>query len=69
MLSLRVLSMFLFAWAFAGRLPAQTTASRPQAAPSQPPAGAHTISMTVRDGTPLQIALDKEVRSSFLSAP
>jgi hypothetical protein len=68
MLPLRVLSLFLFAWAFAGRLPAQTTA-QPQTASSQPLSGAHTIAMTVRDGTPLQIALDKEVRVRKVGEP
>lgn len=68
MLSLRVLSLFLFAWAFAGRLPAQTTA-QPQTASSQPRSGAHTIAMTVRDGTPLQIALDKQVRVRKVGEP
>src|ERR1700761_5365922 len=68
MLPLRVLSLFLFAWAFAGRLPAQTTA-QPQTASSQPLSGAHTIAMTVRDGTPLQISLDKEVRVRKVGEP
>jgi hypothetical protein len=69
MMSLRVLSILLFAWAFAGRLPAQTTASQPQSASSHPSSGAHTIAMTVRDGTPLQIALDKEVRVRKVGEP
>src|ERR1700744_3791089 len=68
MLPLRVLSLFLFAWAFAGRLPAQTTA-QPQTASSQPLSGAHTIAMSVPDGTPLQIALDKEVRVRKVGEP
>src|ERR1700743_1265956 len=68
MLPLRVLSLFLFAWAFAGRLPAQTTA-QPQTASSQPLSGAHTIAMTVHDGSPRQIALDKEVRVRKVGEP
>jgi hypothetical protein len=58
MMSRRVLSIFLFAWAFMGRLPAQIAAT-PSPQPSSEP---HTIAMIVPNGTPLQIALDKEVR-------
>ncbi|MCU1224877.1 MAG: hypothetical protein JWQ42_2970 [Edaphobacter sp.] len=53
----RILSILLSVWALAGRLPAQIASSQPQ--PSSEP---RTIAMTVPDGTPLQIALDKEVR-------
>lgn len=65
----RVLSMFLFAWAFGGCLPAQSAASQPQLASSQPSSDARTIAMTVPDGTPLQIALDKEVRVRKVGEP
>jgi hypothetical protein len=58
----RLLPFFLIAWTFSGRLPAQSTASQPQPSSSQPSSDAHILAMTVPDGTPLQIALDKEVR-------
>jgi hypothetical protein len=57
-----VLSMFLFAWAFIGRSPAQSAVSQPQPISPQPSSELHVIAATVPDGTPLQIALDKEVR-------
>src|SRR5277367_1605851 len=62
MMSRRVLSIFLFAWAFAGSLPAQRVAVQNQPASPQPSPEPHTIAMTVPNGTPLQIAIDKEVR-------
>jgi hypothetical protein len=69
MMSLRVLSMFLFAGAFAEGLPAQTTASQPQPPPASSQPGASIIAMSVRDGTPLQIALNKEVRLRKVGEP
>jgi hypothetical protein len=69
MMSRRVLSIFLFAWASAGYLPAQSNAPQPQPFSSQPPSDAHIIAMTVSDGTPLQIALDKEVRVRKVGEP
>src|SRR6202041_4195869 len=48
-------------------LPAQS-ASDPSPS-SQPPAEAHTIALTVPDGTPLQIALDSEVRVRKVGQP
>jgi hypothetical protein len=65
----RVLSMFLFAWALAGRLPAQIAASQLQPSSSQPSSDSRTIAMTVPNGTPLQIALDKEVRVRRVGEP
>src|ERR1700738_2292618 len=63
MMSLRVIAIFLFACALAMRcLSAQSAASQPQPSSSQPSPTARAIAMTVPDGTPLQIALDKEVR-------
>ncbi len=62
MMSRRVLSIFLFAWAFAGSLPAQIAAFQNQYTSPQPSSAPQTIAMTVPNGTPLQIALDKEVR-------
>jgi hypothetical protein len=62
MMSRRVLSVFLVAWAFTGSLSAQISTSQPQPAPPLPSSELHTIAMTVPNGTPLQIALDKEVR-------
>jgi hypothetical protein len=58
----RLLPFFLLAWAFSGRLPAQSTASQPEPSSSQASSDAHIVAMTVPSGTPLQIALDKEVR-------
>jgi hypothetical protein len=56
----RVLSISLIALASTVYLPAQTA---PHPSPSsQPSADARTIALTVPDGTPLQIALDSEVR-------
>jgi hypothetical protein len=58
----RLLPFLLIAWTFSGRLPAQSTASQPEPSSSQPTSDARVLAMTVPDGTPLQIALDKEVR-------
>jgi hypothetical protein len=69
MMSRRVLSVFLFSWAIAGRLPAQNAASQSQAASSQPSSDSHTIAIAVPNGTPLQIALDKEVRVRKIGEP
>src|ERR1017187_3525824 len=54
--------LFLIARAFSARLSAQITASQPQPSSSQLSSDAHILAMTVSYGTPLQIALDKEVR-------
>ena len=63
----RVLSISLFALASAVYLSAQ---SAPNPSPSsQPPAEARTISLTVPDSTPLQIALDSEVRVRKVGQP
>jgi hypothetical protein len=62
MMSRRVLSIFLFAWLFVGRVPAQIAATQPQPDSPQSSSEFRTIAMTVPNGTPLQIALDKEVR-------
>ena len=63
----RVLSISLFALASAVYLPAQ---SAPDPSPSfQPPAEARTVALTVPDGTPLQIALDSEVRVRKIGQP
>jgi hypothetical protein len=69
MMSRRVLSIVLFAWAFVGRLPAQIAASQPQPISPPPSSEAHTLAMTVPNGTPLQIALDKEVRVRKVGEP
>src|ERR1700732_2981188 len=69
MMSRRVLSMFLFAWVFAGRLPAQITASQPQPISPHPSSDLHIMATTVPNGTPLQIALDKEVRVRKVGEP
>jgi hypothetical protein len=61
MVFLRVVCMSIFAMVCAERLPAQTAASVPQPASSQPSSDSHSIALTIPDGTPLQIALDKEV--------
>jgi hypothetical protein len=63
----RSLHLSLFALASAVYLPAQ---SAPNASPSsQPPAEARTIALAVADGTPLQIALDSEVRVHKVGQP
>ena len=63
----RVLSIALFAVVSAVYLPAQ---SAPDPSPSsQSPAEARTIALTVPDGTPLQIALDSEVRVRKVGQP
>jgi hypothetical protein len=53
----RLLPQFLIVSIFSGPLSAQVTAPQPA-----PTSGARTIAMKVANGTPLQIALDKEVR-------
>jgi hypothetical protein len=68
MVSRRVLLVFLSAVAFTGPTLAQTVA--PQTQPStQQSSEAHIVAMTVPDGTPLQIALDKEVRVRKVGEP
>jgi hypothetical protein len=63
----RVLAISLFALASTVYLPAQSV---PDPSPSsQPPAEARTITLTVPDGTPLQIALDSEVRVRKVGQP
>jgi hypothetical protein len=64
MVLLRLVSVSISALALvcAGRLPAQTAASLPQPASSLLSTDAQTVALTVPDGTPLQIALDEEVR-------
>ena len=71
MVSHRVLSSFLFAWVFAGGLRAQSTASQRESAspPPSPSLGLRTIAMIVPEGTPIQIALDKEVRIRAVGQP
>jgi hypothetical protein len=69
MMSHCVLSILLFACALVGSLPAQIAASRPQPTSSQSSSELHTIAMTVPNGTPLQIALDKEVRVRRVGEP
>jgi hypothetical protein len=68
MASLRVVCMSIFALICAERLPAQT-AALPQPAFSQPSSDSHTIALIIPDGTPLQIALDKEVRVQKVGQP
>src|ERR1700733_7242439 len=63
----RVLTISLFALASTVYLPAQS-ASDPSPS-SQPPAEARTIALTVPAGTPLQIALDSEVRVRKVGQP
>ena len=58
MISPRTLLMLLFASAVIRQAPAQIAASQPESISSE----AHTLPLTVPDGTPLQIALDSEVR-------
>src|ERR1700758_1806292 len=63
----RVLSISLFALASTVYLPAQ---SAPDPSPSsQPPTEARTIALIVPDGTPVQIALDSEVRVRKVGQP
>src|SRR3984957_12302463 len=65
----RVLSMSLSAWVFAGSLSTQMAVSQTQPASAQPSSESHTVAMTVPNGTPLQIALDKEVRVRKVGEP
>src|ERR1700735_5147 len=69
MVSHRVLSLFLFAWVFSGGLRAQSIGSQSESNTSQPSLGVRTIAMIVPDGTPIQIALDKEVRVRKVGQP
>src|SRR3984957_9110951 len=69
MMSHRVLSVFLFSWPIAAHLPAQNAASQSQPVSPEPSSGSHTIAIAVPDGTPLQIALDKEVRVRKIGEP
>src|SRR5665213_3284377 len=69
MMSRRVLSIFLLAWTFMGRLPAQIAATEPQPTSPHPSSEPHTIAMILPNGTPLQIALDKEVRVRKVGEP
>ena len=63
----RVLSIPLFALASAVYLQAQ---SAPAPSPSsQPPTEERTIALIVPDGTPLEIALDNEVRVRKVGQP
>src|SRR5258707_2319387 len=62
-------SMFRFAWACIVRLPAQIPVPQPQHPSPQPSSEPHTVAMTVPNGTPLQIALDKEVRVRKVGEP
>jgi hypothetical protein len=62
-------SILLFAWAFAGRVPAQIATPQPQLSSASPSSEPQTIAMTVPNGTPLQIALDKEVRLRKVGQP
>lgn len=64
----RILSILLFTLIWIGRVPAQITASRPHSSVPQSSAP-RTIAMTVPDGTPVQIALDKEVRVRKVGEP
>jgi hypothetical protein len=69
MMSRCVLSITLLARAFSGQLSAQTTVSQPWPNSSQQSSESHTVAMTVPNGTPLQIALDKEVRVRKVGEP
>jgi hypothetical protein len=68
MLSRRVLSVFLPAIAFTSHLFAQTVTPQPQSSP-QLPSETRIVAMSVPTGTPLQIALDKEVRVRKVGEP
>ena len=65
MISPRTLLMLLFASAVIRQAPAQIAASQPESISSE----AHTLPLTVPNGTPLQIALDKEVRVRKVGEP
>jgi hypothetical protein len=69
MMSRRVLSLFLFAGTFVGRLSAQGAASQPWPHSSPQSSESHTVAMALPNGTPLQIALDKEVRVRKVGEP
>jgi hypothetical protein len=61
MMSRRVLSLYLSAISFTGHIPAQTATPQNQPSPL-PSSETRSIALSVPNGTPLQIALDKEVR-------
>jgi hypothetical protein len=65
MISPRTLLLFLFASAAVGQVPAQLVAAPTHSISSE----AHTLALTVPNGTPLQIALDKEVRVRKVGEP
>jgi hypothetical protein len=65
----RLLPFFLIAWTFSGQLYAQSSSPGSQPSSSQPSSEAHILAMTVPGGTPLQIALDKEVRVKKAGQP
>jgi hypothetical protein len=65
MIFLRVLLVFVFASAVVGQVPAQSAASQTQSLSSE----VHTLALTIPNGTPLQIALDKEVRVRKVGEP
>jgi hypothetical protein len=64
-----VLSISLFALVFIGHVSAQISATQPQPTSPQSSSELHTIAMTIPNGTPLQIALDKEVRVRTVGEP
>jgi hypothetical protein len=64
-----VLLMLPFVWASTGPVPAQIAASQPQLTGSASSSETHTIPLSVPNGTPLQIALDKEVRVRKVGQP
>src|ERR1035438_10026512 len=68
MLSRRVLSVFLSTIAFTSYVLAQTVTPPPQPSPALSPES-RIVAMTVPNGTPLQIALDKEVRVRKVGQP
>ncbi|HEX4168599.1 MAG TPA: hypothetical protein VHZ55_24315, partial [Bryobacteraceae bacterium] len=69
MMSRGVCLMLLLAWTFTCRSPAQSATFQAQPTPPQPSSQRHTVALVVPDGTPLQIALDKEVRVRKVGEP
>src|ERR1700742_4019711 len=64
-----ILSIFLLTCASTDCLAAQAATFQPQVTSPQSSPESHTVALTVPNGTPLQIALDKEVHVQKVGQP